>query len=147
MNYSTAVFLINRDMRAVICEYEPSDPIYNKSTGANNRVIFKTLDKFIKKDDYVVVQTNTRHGMTVVKVIETDVSIDFDSPNEVKWVVCKVDKTQHEKILADEAQAVEAIKRAEFNKRRQTLLNDVATDQEELKSLPMYLNGDTKKTN
>lgn len=153
MNYSTAVFLINRDMRAMVCEYDPtngdnlgSGTYHNASAkiDGKNRAVFKTLDKDIKKDDYVVVQTNTRHCMTVVKVVETDVNVDLDSPTEVKWIVMKVDRTQHEKILADERAAVEAIKRAEFNKRRQDMLNTVATDLDEVKSLPMYKNGDQK---
>ena len=68
MNYSTAIFLINNHARALKVTYED---------GANPEIV-KTLDQTIKLDDYVVVETDTRHKMTVVKVVETDVDFDLE---------------------------------------------------------------------
>lgn len=82
MNFSTAVFLINDKARAIKAVYEPHDGV--------KQTTFKTLDPDIKKDDLVVVATGTRHGFTVVKVVETDLSIDFKDKTEMCWIVSKL---------------------------------------------------------
>lgn len=131
MNYTTAVFLINADVRAILCTYEPEER-------ANNCYVFKTLDKSIQKDDLVVVPTNTRHGMTVVKVAEVDVDIDFDSDIQMKWVVGRVDKAAYDMTLAREAEAVAVIKSAEKTKKRNELSAALLANSEEaLKALPI----------
>ena len=61
MNYSTAIFLISDEVRAINVTYERD--------GDAKRTLFKTFSKTIKIDDYVVVETNTRHHMTVCKVV------------------------------------------------------------------------------
>lgn len=117
MNKTTAVFLINKNVRAIKATYDKPD--VGKQGGGE--YTFKSLDATIKPDDFVVVPTDTRHGMTVVKVTETDVDIDLDSSIEYKWIVCKVDKVAYEKVLVDEAEAVRVIRLAEFNKKRADL--------------------------
>jgi hypothetical protein len=136
MNYTTAIFLINRDVRAILCNYEPHKP--------EATVMFKTLDKTIKKDDYVVVPTHTRHNMTVSKVIEVDVDVDFDDQTPVCWVVAKVDRTQFEVILSQEGDATKVIKSAEATKKRNELAASLLADSKEaLKALPITtINGD-----
>lgn len=131
MNYTTAVFLINSDVRAIKCSYEPEKlPAY----------IFKTLDKTIQVDDLVVVPTDTRHGMTVVKVTEVDVDPDFDSDIQMKWVVSKVDQAAYATILSREAEAVTVIKSAEKTKKRNELRDAMLADSSEaLKALPITL--------
>lgn len=137
MNFSTGVFLINRDLRAVLAIYEP-DAAHTKG----KRTMFKTLDQTIEVGDFVIVPTDTRHGMTVVKVVETDVSVDFDDPTQITWVISKIDMAAHIETLAKEAEAIESLKRAEFAKRRRAVFNDlVATDSAEIKSLALYKNG------
>ena len=105
MNYSTAIFLINKNVRAVMCNYEPDAP--------DKKVMFKTLDMTLKVGDFVIVPTKTRHGMTVSKIVETDVDVDFDSAIPVCWVVAKVDAKDYEITLAQEAEAIQVIKSAE----------------------------------
>ena len=105
MNYSTAVFLINDDVRAIACTYEADEKA--------KREIFKTLDKSIAKDDFVVVPTDTRHKMTVVKVVEVDVDVDLDSSIPMQWIVGAVERHDYERILKMEEQAIETIKSAE----------------------------------
>lgn len=133
MNYTTAVFLINSDVRAIRCSYEPEKiPDY----------IFKSLDKTIQKDDLVVVPTDTRHGMTVVKVTEVDVDPDFDSDIQMKWVVGKVDQATYASILNREAEAITVIKSAERTRKRNELRDSMLADSSEaLKALPITLLG------
>lgn len=133
MNHTTAVFLINKDLRAILAEYEPGSAV--------KKIMFKTLDATIAKDDFVVVPTGTRHGMTVVKVTDVDVSVDFDDPTKVDWVIGKVDRAAYETTLKEEAQAIETIKSAEFRARRAKLFDELVADKDAIKALPIYKNG------
>lgn len=115
MNLSTAVFLINDDVRAVLVTYE-----VDTDKCKAPRTLFKTFDKSIKVDDYVVVPTDTRHNLTVCKVVEVDVDVDFDSTCQVKWLVGRVDFADVNQIKEQEDQAIEAIKKAEkLNKKKE----------------------------
>lgn len=56
MNYSTAVILLNKNIRTVQATYEPD------RVGVDaKRSIFKTFDSSIQVDDIVVVPSTTRH--------------------------------------------------------------------------------------
>jgi|SRR5579859_8117295 len=137
MNYTTAIFLINKDVRAIMCNYEPNSP--------DKQVMFKTLDKTIKKDDFVVVPTHTRHGMSVSKVTEVDVDVNFDDlTTKVDWIVTKVDRSQFEVILSQEGDALKVIKSAEATKKRNELAAALLADSRDaLKALPIStINGD-----
>ena len=130
MNYTTAVFLINDRVRAVTCQYEAGDKA--------PKTMFKTLDRTIMPGDLVLVPTTTRHLMTVVRVAETDVEVDFDSPVEVQWIAGKVDQTAYQAILSQEAEAIAKIKSAQRNKKRHEIAAAMLADTEELKSLGIY---------
>lgn len=137
MNYSTAVFLINKHARAVLATYEAEDNA--------KRTMFKTLDPDLKVGDYVIVPTDTRHKMTVVKIVEADVDVDFDSQTQVQWVMGDFDRTAFEQTLAQEQQAITAIKSAEMRKKRDDLRAAILADHvADLKALPIYANGDSK---
>lgn len=123
MNYSTSVFLINDDVRAVMCTYEDGDNA--------KRTMFKTFDNEIDVDDFVIVPTDTRHNLTVCKVVAVDVDVDFDSAVQVDWIVGAVEMTDHIKVLAMEEKAIEAVKSAEKRRRRDELRASVFKDQEE----------------
>lgn len=113
MNLSTAVFLINDDARAVMVTYEEGD----RAT----RTMFKTFDKNLKVDDFVVVPTNTRHHMTVCKVVEVDVEVDFDNDVQVDWIIGRVEKANFDDIKKQEESAINAIRAAEKLKKRKEL--------------------------
>lgn len=140
MNYSTAVFLINKHVRALACTYEAPDN--------SPRTLFKTLDDTIKAGDFVVVPTDSRHSMTVVKVVEADVDVDFDSSVQVKWIIGKVDRAAYEQTLVQEAAAIQEIKRAELRKKREDLAGSLlANHLNTIKGLPIAaMNGDAKPT-
>lgn len=133
MNFSTAIFLINKDVRAIAVSYDKIDmdadttkmkyqPAYLSGGGVpKGSEIYKTLDESIKVGDFVVVPTNTRHGMTVCQVVAVDVEIDFDSDEECHWIVGNVSMENFEKTRQGEDQAIQAMKAAQVNKKRNEL--------------------------
>ena len=139
MNYTTAIFLINRNVRAVAAIYEAGDTA--------PRTLFKTLRADLQLGDLCVVPTNTRHNFTVVKLVDLDVDVDFDSQVPMAWIVAKIDQTEHDKIVGQEQAAVAAIKSAEMRKKRDLLRESLLADKlEEIKALPIAAmeNGDRK---
>lgn len=133
MNYSTAVMLINDNIKAVLCTYE----VDTDKTKAP-RVMFKTLDHSIKEGDLVIVPSNTRHERTIVKVVEFDAEVDFDSHTHVDWIVGKLDQSVFENITKEEAKAVDAIKAAEKLKRRRDIRANIdALHADNLAALPI----------
>lgn len=134
MNYSTAVFLINDHVRAVMAVYEDGD----------RSKMFKTLDASIKVDDYVVVPTDTRLKLTVCKIVEVDdVEPDFDSSVSVPWVVGKIAMEDHEALLAQEKEALDTIRQAEKRRKRDELKASIfAAQADKIKALPIATIGD-----
>lgn len=139
MNYSTAIFLINKHVRGVLATYEDENNA--------KRTLFKTLDAKLKVGDYVVVPTDTRHKMTVCKVVETDVDVDFDSHLPVQWVITRIEHEPYEALLAQENKAIQVVKSAELRKKRDDLRAAMFADHlETIKALPIAaLNGDAPK--
>jgi hypothetical protein len=144
MNFTTAVFLVNENARAMRCVYEPApDDLTNNSHEKLPRAplkeyVFKTLDQTIHKDDLCVVPSGTRHGFTVVKVIEEDVDVDLDAPFEMKWIVAKVDTVQYQSLLDMEKDAVSKIRKADIRKKRSDLATNLFKDNiEEMKALDL----------
>lgn len=137
MNYTTAVFLINKHARAILATYEEQD--------AAKRTLFKTLDDTIKVDDFIIVPTDTRHRMTVCKVVEVDADVDFESQAKVDWVIGVVDRAEYDKVLAQEGAAIQAIKAAELRKKREDLRDSMLKNHmDSIKALPIYSNGETQ---
>jgi hypothetical protein len=116
MNYSTAIFLINPKVRAIACIYEP-----DTDTKKFPRVIFKTFDQGIRVNDYVLVPTETRHRMTVNKVVEVDVEPDLETSAEMHWIIGVIDRSDYERTLADEGRAIKLMKDAEKTHKRTEL--------------------------
>ncbi len=108
MNYSTAVMLLNQNIRAIHTVYEEET-----ETRKQPRTTFKTLDTTIEVGDLVVIPTDTRHKMTVVKVVGVDVDVDFESTTPVQWVISKVATDAHKTILSEEQKWIETIKASE----------------------------------
>ena len=130
MNYSTAVFLINDKVRAIAVTYEAGE--------AAPRTIFKTFDQSIKKDDYVLVPTDTRHKMTVCKVVDEAVEPDLEAPSKMDWIIGVVDRSDYERVLGQEQAAIDAMKSAEKNRKREELRKSLLADSEgAIKALPI----------
>lgn len=116
MNYSTAIFLINPKARAIAAIYEP-DTDSRKAP----RTVFKTFDQTIGVNDYILVPTETRHKMTVNKVVEVDVEPDLESHATVQWIIGTIDRSAYEDVLAQESRAIDLMKAAEKTFAREEL--------------------------
>lgn len=140
MNYSTAIFALSNTVRGVMVNYDPEDK-YEKN------FLCKTFDQTIKVDDYVVVPTDTRHKMTVVKVIEVDVEPEMDSSIEYKWLVGRVDCADFEEIKEKEEQAIKVLRTAQKRRKkkevREAMLEGLKED--EVKALPLYTIGEVEE--
>jgi len=138
MNQSTAIFLVNPHARAVHAIYEPEDPGKAKPP----RGLFKTLDPDVAVGDIVLVESTTRHGFTVVKVVETDVDFDPETTETVRWIACRLDLSAHKSLIAKEQQMLSAVRQAEMRQKRQKLAEALVLSAEELKALPIAAVGE-----
>ena len=131
MNYSTAIFLINSDVRAVSVSYERAAD----GKGVAPFYTFKTFDKSIKTGDLVVIPTTTRHMQTVARVEAVDVEIDFDSSVQFDWLIDKVDTSKASEIASQEAEAIRQIKSAEIRSKRDEMARKLMADNPDLAGL------------
>lgn len=129
MNYSTAIFLINDDVRGVACTYKKEDDA--------ERYVFKTMDQDMAVGDYVVVPTSTRHGMTVVKVAAVDIDVDLESDIQLKWIIARLDLVDHDALLEQETAAINTIQSAQKRKKREELRAALVADAAAVKALPI----------
>lgn len=131
MNYSTAVFLVNKSVRAVAGIYE-DDESGKKSPP---RTLFKTLDPTIKVGDFVLVPTSTRHKMSVNKIVEVDCDVDFDSTTPMAWVIEVVHRSEYDSVIKMEDSAIAAIKSAEKRRKQDELRAALVKDNPFLETL------------
>ena len=120
MNLTTAIFIINPNVRAIRVSYEPGRE--------GDQYVFKSFDQSIKVDDMVVIPTDSRYKQTVGKVVEVDLDIDIDSSIQFKWIIDKVDLAAHQNVLDLEADAVKKIKSAEMLSKRKELSEKLKAD-------------------
>lgn len=133
MHPSLTVFLINDDVRAIACSYEPSPSSMKPKT-----TLFKTFDQSIKVGDILVVPSNTRHKFTTVKAEEVDVEIDLDYEDEMDWIAHKVNLHQYNLTLADEEKARVAVQKLQRKKKREELRAAMFAENEaEMKTLAL----------
>lgn len=134
MNYSTAIFLVNKDVRAVSVSYELK-PGTTTNEGLRPFFTYKTMNPDVKPGDYVVIPTDTRHGRTVCRVEEVDVEIDFDSAVQIAWLIDRVDTETHNAIVAVENDAIAKIRSAEKRRKQEELQAKLIADNPELANL------------
>lgn len=133
MNFTTAVFLLNDSCRAIRVSYDT-----DLRSQSSFNYVFKSFDETIKKDDIVVVPTDTRHGFTCVKVEEVDVDVNFDSPQDYRWIVAKVSMEFYETLKKQEGEAITKVRQADMKKRKKELAASLLGDQaENLKMLDL----------
>lgn len=151
-NHSTLIFLINEDVRAIAVTYEKIDLSqdttkmkYNPEYLSQGRlpkgaVVFKTMDPAIKVDDFVIVPTDTRHGMTVCKVVAVDIEIDFSSEQECHWIVGTVDTREFERLRQQEDAMIATVKAAKVNDERNRLRDSLLANLggSDIKAIPMF---------
>ncbi|MBM61936.1 MAG: hypothetical protein CL484_03170 [Acidobacteria bacterium] len=146
MNNSALIFLINDDVRAVRCSYEPLRAAATDLEIDANTYVFKTMDPDLQVGDYVVIPTDTRHRHTVVKVEAVDIELDFDTDIQLKWIIDRVDDTAYQSVLAEEQKAITAIQTAERKRKRRELRESLLGAQaEELEALSLANHSETKE--
>lgn len=121
MDNSAIVLLINDNARAIRGQYEEG--------GTSS--IFKTLDPSVKVGDLVVVETKTRHGMTVFKVTEVDIDINFDTERNIGWAIQRVDTDYYSTLLEQEKAAISAVQSAERRRKKEELRKTIFADHED----------------
>lgn len=126
MNYSTAVFLINPNCRAIEAIFE-ADTDQRKAP----RLIFKTFDDAISEGDIILVPSDTRHKVTTCKVTAVDVELDITTTAEIKWIIGVVDQAAFEELKAVEQKAITQIKAAEKNHQREELRKKMFANMDE----------------
>ena len=130
MDSSKIVFLINDQVRLIRVSYDEGTPVPSGTTVKTYQV--KTLDQSIKVDDLVLVETATRHGLAVCKVVAVDLDVDFDDGISLKWAFGGIDLARIEEIRAQEADAITAAKRAELRRQREKLRGDIFAEHAEI---------------
>lgn len=141
MNYSTAVFLINDDVRALYVIFNP-DP--GSEQQKERRYLVKTLDPAIGVGDFVVIPSTAGHKLAIGKVTDVNADVDFDSTTVVPWVVGRVDFDSFNETVKLEEDAIEKIKIADLAKRKRNLVKDMMST-DELMSLPLASVSEEKK--
>lgn len=123
-NFSTLIFLYDKRVKAIKAAYLTDDDPQVVKAGLKKapETMFKTYEDF-QVGDLIVVPSDTRHRMTVVKVTALNVQdeIEFDSSVQVPWVVSKVDVDGYNQNRSRDENARTAIRRAEKIKREDEL--------------------------
>jgi bacterioferritin (cytochrome b1) len=115
-NYSTAVMLVNSNIRAMYTVYEPL-----KENPGQKRTMFKTLDPDLKVGDLVLVPSGTRFGFNVNEIIEADVKVDYESSNQVLWIASKIELSDYNNNIAMEAEMTDALRDSEEHRKREEI--------------------------
>lgn len=129
MNYSTAVMLINENIRAVNVTYEPDE----HSCQTAKRTMYKTLDTSLEVGDLVVVPTDTRHRFTIARIDAVDVEVDFESSTQVDWIAGNAPIESYNDILQKEGEMISVVKASEKRAKREEIKKNMIGLQEENK--------------
>lgn len=133
MNYSTAIFLINKAVRAVKVSYDQDKA--NPGSPAGSLQLFKTFDTTLAVGDFVLVPTDTRWNMTVSRVEEIDVEVDLETNAQIGWLIGRADRGDYDAVVAEEEAAINAIKSAEKRRKQDELVKALIADNPDLAHL------------
>jgi hypothetical protein len=133
MNYSTAIFLINKAVVAVKVSYDQDKA--QPGTPAGNLQLFKTFDTTLQKGDFVIVPTDTRWNMTVSRIEEVGVEVDLESAVQVGWIIGRADRGNYDVVVSEEEAAIAAIKSAERRRKQEELVASPIADNPDLAHL------------
>jgi hypothetical protein len=124
------IFLANDNVRGILAIYEAERP---DGQPQPPKTFFKTFDQTIKVGDYILVPTNTRHNMTVNKVVAVDVECELANQTPATWVIGKIDRRPYEQTLAKEGEMLNIIAAAEKKKMQDELKATVFANVDETK--------------
>lgn len=120
MNLSTAIFLVNENVRCVAVAYDKTTDVRGKDVPREIKS-FKTIDADVAVGDLVTIPTDTRWGYTIGKVTEVDMDVDFDSSETMRWVVGKIDTNFIDDLRAQEQEVLGRIAAADKDAKRKEL--------------------------
>lgn len=120
MHDSRTVFLLDDNIKCVSGKYDIG---HNSSTEE-----FKTAIEGIEVGDYVVVPTDTRQKMTVVRIDEINIEPDLESDVKMDWVMCKVPKQAYDATMASEKTFVDRTRVAARIRKKEQLIKDLQID-------------------
>jgi hypothetical protein len=120
VNRTTAIFLVNPSVRCVSVAYDVALNGKGERIGKDVKS-FKTLDPAIKAKDLVLIPTDSRWGFTVGRVEEIELHVDYDSPEQMRWIVGVIDTSSYEEMLTAETEMMNAVAEADREHRRQEL--------------------------
>lgn len=83
-------------------------------------------DSGVKVDDAVIVES-PQNGLQIVRVVEVHDTpqIDLDAPFEYKWIIQRVDRTEHDEQVAKERQFNDTMLEVERTRIREETLNNM----------------------
>jgi len=132
LNYSTAIFLVNDEVRAVDVSYETLE-----QNPKRKLVTFKTFRRDIVVGDIVVVPSTTRYAMTCCLVEAVDVDVDFDTHVKMDWIVDKVQQGGYHAAVEQEQQGIETIKAKKQEQKRKAVRAAFLADNPDIRALPI----------
>ena len=120
MNKTTAIFLVRKDVRCVSVSYDKTVDHRGKVVPIDTKS-FKTIDPNIQPKDLVLIPTDSRWGFTVGRVEEVDLHVDFDSNEQMRWIVSKIDTETFKAMVEAETKMMSTVAEADRKHREQEL--------------------------
>ncbi len=142
MHPSRNIFLLRNDVRVIGASYEPDKSNIRDIADVTNT--FKSLDTEIVVGDFIVVPTDTRHGMTVMRVEEVDMEPLIESDSKIEWAIGIVDKNGFEEMERIEREIQSKIASAKRRKKQEELKAELLADMEEADLKVLDFAGDTQ---
>lgn len=121
MNKSTAIFLARNDIRCVSVAYDTKGFDHKGKPIPADIKSFKTDNPNVQPDMLVLIPTDNRWGFTVGKVIEVDLHVDYDSPEQMRWIAGVVDTAAYEAMVQAEREMIDIVAEADRGHRREEL--------------------------
>lgn len=123
MNKTTAIFLVRKDVRCISVSYDKQINLRTQKIEPVDVKSFKTVDHSIKEKDLVLIPTDSRWGFTVGRVEAVDLHVDFDSPEQMRWVVSKIDTATFKAMIEAESKMMDTVADADRKHRETELKN------------------------
>lgn len=125
MNKTTAIFLALDGVRCVSVAYDTGGTDHKGKMIPKDIKSFKTMDRSIEKDQLVVIPTDNRWGFTIGKVVDVDLHVDFDSNEQMRWIVSVLDTAAYDRMLKSEGEMMNVVADADRNARQQKLKEQI----------------------
>lgn len=125
MNKTTAIFLAVDGVRCISVAYDVQGFDHKGKAIPKDIKSFKSMDPSIEKDQLVLIPTDSRWGFTVGKVVDVDLHVDFDSNEQMRWIVSAIDTEAYEQMLSTERTMMDVVADADRNARQQKLKEQI----------------------